>query len=63
MRNEKLVQLLDTVVELPQISETDDEHIKLSSRLECDFVIVNHARNEKMIYNIKRHYRQMGRFK
>ncbi|XP_017893500.2 pyruvate kinase-like [Ceratina calcarata] len=56
----KPVQLLDSVVSLPQISEKDTEHIKLASMLECDFLIVNNTRNEKMIYAIKCRLRQFG---
>ncbi|XP_076763134.1 pyruvate kinase [Xylocopa sonorina] len=53
VRDNKPVQLLDTIVSLPQISEKDTQHIKLASKLKCDFLIVNHVRNEKMIYGVK----------
>ncbi|XP_029044342.2 pyruvate kinase PKM-like [Osmia bicornis bicornis] len=58
--DEKLVQLLDSAVSLPQISETDNEHVSLASMLECDIVIVNHARNEKMVHGIKSRLKHIG---
>ncbi|KZC14922.1 Pyruvate kinase, partial [Dufourea novaeangliae] len=60
VRDEKLVQLLDSVVALPQLSKKDEEHIQLSSFLECDFCIVNHTRNEKMVEAVKTGFNQMG---
>ncbi|XP_033296966.1 pyruvate kinase-like [Bombus bifarius] len=60
VRDNKLVQLLDSVVSLPQISEKDTEHMKLASMLECDFLIMNHTRNEKMLYGIKSRLKKMG---
>lgn len=56
------MQLLDSVVALPQISDKDDEHIELASNLECDFIIVNHTRDEKMIYAVKNRFKEMGTF-
>lgn len=55
-----MVQLLDSVVSLPQISEKDTEHMKLASMLECDFLIMNHTRNEKVLYGIKSRLKKMG---
>lgn len=62
MGDEKLVQLLDSAVSLPQISETDNEHVSLASMLECDIVIVNHARNEKMVHGIKSRLKHIGTY-
>ncbi|XP_076296623.1 pyruvate kinase [Lasioglossum baleicum] len=63
VRDEALVQLLDSVVALPQLSETDEEHIQLTSFLECDFCIVNHARNEKMVEAVKTGFNEIGTLK
>ncbi|KAK1135270.1 hypothetical protein K0M31_008041 [Melipona bicolor] len=60
VRDNKLVQLLDSMVSLPQISDRDTEHVKLASMLECDFLIMNHTRNEKMLYGMKSRLKQMG---
>ncbi|XP_076655565.1 pyruvate kinase [Halictus rubicundus] len=60
VRDEALVQLLDSVVALPQLSKTDEEHIELASFLECDFCIVNHTRNEKMVEAVQTGFDQMG---
>lgn len=60
VRDNKLVQLLDSTVSLPQISDRDTEHVKLASTLECDFLVMNHTRNEKMLYGIKSRLKQMG---
>ncbi|XP_017762660.1 PREDICTED: pyruvate kinase-like [Eufriesea mexicana] len=60
VRDDKLVQLLDSVISLPQISEKDTKHLKLASILECDFLIMNHTRNEKMIYGIKSRLKHIG---
>ncbi|XP_054016574.1 pyruvate kinase PKM-like [Hylaeus anthracinus] len=60
VRDGKLVQLLDSVVELPQVSKKDQEHIQLASFLECDFVIINHTRSEKMVHTIKTGFEEMG---
>nr|XP_031834389.1 pyruvate kinase-like [Nomia melanderi] len=60
VRDGKLVQLLDSVVALPQLSKKDEEHIELASFLECDFCIVNHTRNENMVEAVKTGFKQMG---
>ncbi|KAK9298554.1 hypothetical protein QLX08_008146 [Tetragonisca angustula] len=60
VRDNKLVQLLDSTVSLPQISDTDTGHVKLASMLECDFLIMNHTRNERMLYGMKSRLKQMG---
>ncbi|XP_076374838.1 pyruvate kinase [Megalopta genalis] len=63
VRDEALVQLLDSIVELPQLSKTDEEQIELTSFLECDFCIVNHTRNEKMVEVVKTGFDQMSTIK
>ncbi|XP_078036483.1 pyruvate kinase [Augochlora pura] len=63
VRDEAQVQLLDSVVELPQLSKTDEEQIELTSFLECDFCIVNHTRNEKMIEAVKTGFDQISTVK
>lgn len=60
VRDNKLVQLIDSTVSLPQISDRDTGHVKLASMLECDFLITNHTRNEKMLYGMKSRLKQMG---
>ncbi|KOC58949.1 Pyruvate kinase isozymes R/L [Habropoda laboriosa] len=60
VRDDALVQLLDSIISLPQISEKDTQHVKLASALECDFVIVNHARNKEMIFSVKSRLKEMG---
>ncbi|XP_043499370.1 pyruvate kinase-like [Polistes fuscatus] len=51
--NEKTIQLLDSIISFPMVSEKDKEDIKLASNLKCDFIIINHSRSGKMICLIK----------
>ncbi|KAF3423639.1 hypothetical protein E2986_13158 [Frieseomelitta varia] len=60
VRDNKLVQLLDSTVSLPQISDRDTGHVKLASMLECDFLIMNHTRNVRMLHGMKSRLKQMG---
>ncbi|CAD1478791.1 unnamed protein product, partial [Heterotrigona itama] len=60
VRDNKLVQLLDSIVSLPQISDTDAEHARLASTLECDFLIMNHTRNGTMLRGMRSRLKQMG---
>ncbi|XP_031773055.1 pyruvate kinase-like [Apis florea] len=60
IKDGKLIQLLDSLVPLPQISEKDIEHMKWASHLECDFLIINHVRNEKVLYTIKSRFKKMS---
>ncbi|CAK9829804.1 Pyruvate kinase PKLR [Anthophora retusa] len=60
LRDNTLVQLLDSIIALPQISEKDTEHIKLACALECDFIVVNHVRSKEMIYSVKSRLKEMG---
>lgn len=58
--NEKTIQLLDSIISFPMVSEKDKEDIKLASNLECDFIIINHSRSGKMIRLIKNEIKQTG---
>ncbi|KAI4500812.1 hypothetical protein M0802_004023 [Mischocyttarus mexicanus] len=58
--NEKTIQLLDSIISFPMVSEKDREDIKLASNLECDFIIVNHSRSGKMIRSIQNEIKQTG---
>lgn len=60
VKDGKLIQLLDSLVPLPQISEKDIAHMKWASHLECDFLIMNHVRNEKVLYTIKSRFKEMS---
>lgn len=60
MRNEKLVQLVDAVPELPQVSPQDDNDIGLALDFECDLLIVSHARDGKMICAVKERIKESG---
>ncbi|XP_012141373.1 pyruvate kinase isoform X2 [Megachile rotundata] len=60
IKDEKLVQLMDSIIPLPQISETDNEHIRLAADLECDILIANHVRNKRLINGIKSRLKQIG---
>lgn len=60
VKDGKLIQLLDSLVPLPQISEKDIAHVKWASHLECDFLIMNHVRNEKVLYTIKSRFKEMS---
>lgn len=62
VRNEKLVQLVDGVPELPQVSQQDDTDIGLALDFECDLLIVSHAREGRMICAIKDRIKQIGGF-
>ncbi|XP_035724431.1 pyruvate kinase-like [Vespa mandarinia] len=58
--NEKTVQLLDNVISFPIISKQDSKDIELASKLECDFIIVNQARNRKMISSVRDEIKKIG---
>ncbi|XP_015589639.1 pyruvate kinase PKM [Cephus cinctus] len=58
--NEKIVHLIDTSIDLPQVSEQDDIDIGLALEYECDFLIVSHARDGKMICAVKDRAKQLG---
>lgn len=60
VKDGKLIQLLDSLVPLPQISEKDIAHMKWASHLECDFLIMNHVRSEKVLYTIKSRFKEMS---
>ncbi|XP_016914153.3 pyruvate kinase [Apis cerana] len=60
VKDGKLIQLLDSLVPLPQISEKDIAHMKWASHLECDFLIMNHVRSEKVLYTIKSRFKEMN---
>ncbi|XP_046837083.1 pyruvate kinase-like [Vespa crabro] len=58
--NEKTVQFLDNVISFPIISKQDSKDIELASKLECDFIIVNQARNSKMIISVRDEINRIG---
>lgn len=58
--NGKTVQLLDNVISFPIISKQDSEDIKLASKLECDFIIVNQTRNSKMVRSVRTELKRTG---
>ncbi|KAG7213001.1 hypothetical protein KM043_002339 [Ampulex compressa] len=60
IKDESIVHLLDSAVALPQVSKEDDAHIGLALDLECDFLIVNHARCAKMIYAVRKRIADIG---
>ncbi|XP_046742507.1 pyruvate kinase PKM-like [Diprion similis] len=60
VRNEKLVQLVDGIPELPQVSGKDDADIGLALDFECDLLIVSHVRNGQMICAVKDRIKQIG---
>ncbi|XP_057338019.1 pyruvate kinase-like [Microplitis mediator] len=47
--NGKMIQPIDTALELPEISDKDEEDINLALELECDFLIVSHIRTSETI--------------
>lgn len=60
IKEESTVQLCDSILDLPQISEEDDRDIDLASDLECDFLISSHTQNGKMVCAIKDRVKQKG---
>ena len=60
VKEESTVQLCNSILDLPQISEKDDQDIDLASELECDFLISSHTRNGKMLCAIKDRVKQIG---
>lgn len=56
--NGKIIQTIDTALELPGISEKDEEDINLALELECDYLIVSHVRTSKTIYMIKKRVKE-----
>ncbi|XP_048513437.1 pyruvate kinase PKM-like [Athalia rosae] len=60
VRDEKLVQLVDGVPELPQVSEQDDNDISLALGFECDLLIVSHVRDGRMICAVKDSIKKVG---
>ena len=60
IKEESLVHLCDSILELPQISEEDDKDIILASDLECDFLISSNVQNGKMVCAIKNRLKEIG---
>ncbi|XP_047368243.1 pyruvate kinase-like [Vespa velutina] len=58
--NEKTVQLLDNIISFPIISKQDSKDIEFASKVECDFIIVNQARNSKMISSVRDEIKRIG---
>ncbi|XP_043683537.1 pyruvate kinase-like isoform X2 [Vespula pensylvanica] len=58
--NTKTIQLLDSIISFPIISKQDSKDIELACKLECDFIIVNQARNRKMIRSVRAEINQIG---
>ena len=58
--NEKIVNPIDTAVDLPEISEQDYVHVELGGKMECDFFIVSHVRSAETIVKIKDRIKQTG---
>ncbi|KAH0566562.1 hypothetical protein KQX54_001770 [Cotesia glomerata] len=50
----KIIQAIDTSLELPGISEKDDADIDLALELECHFLIISHVRTSKTISAVKK---------
>ncbi|XP_023290529.1 pyruvate kinase [Orussus abietinus] len=60
IRDEKIVHLIDSVVELPQVSEQDDFDIAFALNHKSDFLIVSHVRSSKMICAVRNRVEQIG---
>lgn len=58
--NGKIVQPIDTALNLPQISKQDNNDIDLALELECDFLIASHTRSWKSISIIKEHIKKIS---
>ncbi|KAK0181900.1 hypothetical protein PV327_000084 [Microctonus hyperodae] len=58
--NKKIVQPIDTPLNLPQISKQDDNDIDLALELECDFLIASHTRSWKSISTIKERIKKIS---